>query len=578
MARLLFATLGVRLATLLWGAYTLLAPLPPAPNAATPQQTQQPRHLAALRLAKRVEGELAPSDVLWGCETREVTLRRRKPSSSSSSAASVASALRAPRAGTLSGVVRPSREPRRVAALARSWGCAWDGAHFMFRATHGLAYGNAVRATYTVRFAAPPPLDLAQSSEEEEGQQRWTVKATPIPPTPIAAGDELLRMNGAPLPTPLSVPAPPFNLTFAVARSLPREAAFAPLWPWLLWVARCGGSPAAAIALATACSTLGVLLAAAARRAVLNGGGGNSSGGGDNDDGGKRRRAAATRPPLIPLHRLPMERDDLWLLVSPGALFLCAPYSECLFLPLAAGWLLALAHGRHGTACALGVALPLARGLGAFFALPAAMYALRDTKGRRAPWALRAALPLAPALGYALHLAHLHWAMGGSGWGASGAAQRGFVAQFSAANLLKPWRVVRTVLGEGLELGPGVAAIPAWTLPGVGEVGGLSWHSLPAWSLLDRLALGAVAVAACAAAKAQRLPAHVWCVAAVLALVPPLSGSMMSYVRFAVVAGFPLLWGVGKGVPRWAIGAVAAAALALQADLAARFAVGGWAG
>jgi hypothetical protein len=573
---LLLGTLLLRFGTLGFAAWILL-------RSATPPL---PRHLAATRLAQRATGELAPTDAAWGCATPEVTLTRRAAAASASARGAAPTAL--------SASIRPSLEPRDpFAVFSRGWACAWDGAHFMYRARHGLAYGNAQRAVFTVTIAAPPAFGL---DRDEETGRWWVVeggggRSTLAPPH--AARDELMRINGVtPLPSPLRMPPLPFNLTFASSKTLLNEAAFAPLWPWLLWLARCAGAPGAAIALATLCSTLGVALAAQARRETLG------------------------VEPALPLHRLPLERSDLWLLVSPGALFFCAPYSECLFLPLAAGWLLALARRQHAVACALGVALPLARGLGAFFALPALVYAARATgvvgKGRAAGGGAAtgaqgggtrrvkgaaegaveprlslfagAALCAAPALGYALHLAHLHGAMEG-GWSAGLAAQRGFVAQFSASNLLKPWKLVRTVLGEGAELGPKVAVlVPAWR----GFLGGLSWHDVPAFSLLDRLALGAVAALAAGAASAgkhaatgatrRRLPPYVWCVALVLALVPPLSGSMMSYVRFASIAGFPLAWSAADAAPRWALGAAAAAALALQADLVARFALGGWAG
>ena len=585
---LLVATLLLRIATLGLGAWTLL-------RSATPPSTRRPRHLAASRLAQRATGELAPTDAVWGCATPEVTLTRR-------AAAAIVSSSRGAAPTALSASIRPSLEPRDpFTVFSRGWACAWDGAHFMYRARHGLAYGNAQRAVFTVTIAATPAFGL----ERDEATGRWWVVesggggSTLAPPH--AARDELLRINGvAPLPSPLRMPPLPFNLTFASSKTQPNEAAFAPLWPWLLWLACCAGAPGAAIALATLCSTLGVALAAQARRETLG------------------------VEPALPLHRLPLERSDLWLLVSPGALFFCAPYSECIFLPLAAGWLLALARRQHALACALGVALPLARGLGAFFALPALVYAacatgvvgktrvaagcaaatgaqgeVKGTAKGAAKEAVQpveprlslfagAALCAAPALGYALHLAHLHGAMVG-GWSAGLAAQRGFVAQFSAANLLKPWKLVRTVLGEGAELGPKVAVlVPAWR----GFLGGLSWHDVPAFSLLDRLALGAVAALAAGVASAgkgaaasgatstrrRRLPPHVWCVALVLALVPPLSGSMMSYVRFAAIAGFPLAWSAFDVAPRWALGAAAAAALALQADLVTRFALGGWAG
>jgi hypothetical protein len=75
----------------------------------------------------------------------------------------------------------------------------------------------------------------------------------------------------------------------------------------------------------------------------------------------------------------------------PTTLFLSAPYSESLYLLLAAGALLAADRRRHALAGALGAAAALTRPVGVTLALPLLAVALRGDRGERAR-ALAAAL------------------------------------------------------------------------------------------------------------------------------------------------------------------------------------------
>ena len=106
------------------------------------------------------------------------------------------------------------------------------------------------------------------------------------------------------------------------------------------------------------------------------------------------------------------ETSVLLLLAYPGALFLCFPFSESLFLFLVTGLFLALSRRRLGLAAAAAFLLPLSRPQGLLIA-PALWLALlgvvRAAPEKRArAWALAAA----PLLGFAAYLLFMRWSVG----------------------------------------------------------------------------------------------------------------------------------------------------------------------
>lgn len=284
----------------------------------------------------------------------------------------------------------------------------------------------------------------------------------------------------------------------------------------------------------TALGALGVLVAAAARRAVLQ-----SS---------------------VGVGGLWVHPAEEWLLVFPTAFVLAAPYTESLYLPLYAGWLWALAASRPTAAALLGLLLPLCRGTGAFCAVPALLWAWprlsSSASGAKHDRSRALTVVAAPIAGYAVYLVWMKWLTGDAFAGV--AAQGYFPSQFSAANMLDPRVMLRELVSARSEAG-----------------GAMALHGTTN-SLLDRTVFGCVVVALCAVTFGSRdapwarwargggslahrvvaasctavgndLPVWVLAAVAVHALVPPLSGSFMSYSRYALVAAWPLLWCVSFG-------------------------------
>jgi len=107
------------------------------------------------------------------------------------------------------------------------------------------------------------------------------------------------------------------------------------------------------------------------------------------------------------------ETAVLLLLAYPGALFLCFPFSESLFLFLAASLFLALSRRRLGLAALAAFLLPLSRPQGILIA-PAYWLALaallRAAPERRRAWAWAAA----PVLGFGAYLLFMHVSVGGA--------------------------------------------------------------------------------------------------------------------------------------------------------------------
>jgi hypothetical protein len=183
--------------------------------------------------------------------------------------------------------------------------------------------------------------------------------------------------------------------------SNPASSAYYPLWPWLVrGVAGVNGGHllGGALALAFLLSWGGLLLfhAWAAER-----------GGADRAD-----------------------RALLLLVASPGALFLGFPYSEALFLFLAAGFLLALQRDRPVAAASAAFLLALTRAVGVFAILPLVVHLLAPGRRRMLP------LALAPAAGFGAVLLSMKLATGNPFAGFD--AQQHFVTHPSLARLFDP--------------------------------------------------------------------------------------------------------------------------------------------
>ena len=448
-----------------------------------------------------------------------------------------------------------------------AWACGWDGKHYAWIAHFG--YRPAVRTE--VELTAPGPLGfklglVAEADETEDllhavhaaraalglGRNQTpaaavaTVRVTHFrrsgaaPDVPLQAelsgivgvGDTLVAVDGLRIANVSSLEqvAPlfegrPIVLTFepSYERWFEGRAAFLPLFPIgfvrpVLRAARSAGLDwaAAHACLTAACaaaSSLGLLLAHRTRSLVFPA---SAAPGADSDV------ASIVPPPLANC----LHASDWLLMAWPSAFFLSAPYSEAVFMPLSAAWLFLLQTDRRWAAAAVGVALPLARGVGAFAVIPALVYSAGPVLAelRRPRQTLRSAVRLAglgavvvaPAVGYALHA----FAMGllTGHLASSHRAQSHFVAKFSAANLLRPARLARIFFVEGDEY---------------------AWHE-PTTSVLDRASFALAVVLLLGTFK--RLPRHIWAFSLVTLLVPPLCGSMMSYVRFFVTSAYPLIW------------------------------------
>jgi hypothetical protein len=213
------------------------------------------------------------------------------------------------------------------------------------------------------------------------------------------------------------------------------------------------------------------------------------------------------------------------LLGLPGAFSLCLPYSEALYFLLSATLLYGLASRRLWVAGLASFLLPLCRPLGVFTALPLITYtiAARATSSQKQMRLLASDfIWLWPIFGFCGHLV-LQGAIHGDVL-SSMSSQSSFIAGFSLRKLLWPSHLIPEFLyGRGDR--------------------GLSWHVDPLNSLLDRAHF--VAAILLLSVTFGCLPLHVWLYSLVHLLVPPLSGSFMSYTRFFVIGAFPLLlWGL----------------------------------
>jgi len=195
----------------------------------------------------------------------------------------------------------------------------------------------------------------------------------------------------------------------------------------------------------------------------------------------------------------------LLLLAFPGALFFHFPYTESLFLFLSVATLIALARERWLPAAAAAFALALTRPNGVLIGvalLYAAIACWRRT--RKFPWPALVALA-APALGFAVYLLFMRGATGNAFAGLE--MQGAFNAGRSLGNFLQPLSVLRELIDVRAP------------------------HSVLN-SLLDRLVFLFVTATLVPLWRIDRL---LFWYALPMALVGPLSGSFVSYTRFAAV-------------------------------------------
>ena len=248
------------------------------------------------------------------------------------------------------------------------------------------------------------------------------------------------------------------------------------------------------------------------------------------------------------------------LVAFPGSLFFQFIYSEALFFLLLMLLWWALEQRRGFIACVAALLLPLVRGVGVFAVLPVGWVVLTRTgvgdptlreevRGRpmhRGWWLL----VLAPAAGWALYLGLIgHWT--GNPW-AGVEAQRYWGVQ-AIANL---WDVPKFVSGF-LDV--------------------TTWHGFTG-SILDRLVFLLVLYSLPVQWRLGRdLPA--WTL--MLAVVPALSGTLVSFVRFAACAFPVFLAGAALLVScrgRWPLRLVLTTAWIVHAVLLWRFLNYSWAG
>jgi hypothetical protein len=206
-------------------------------------------------------------------------------------------------------------------------------------------------------------------------------------------------------------------------------------------------------------------------------------------------------------HRHPGTAADslLLLLAFPGALFFHFPYTESLFLFLAVAVAWAVARERWLLAAVPAFLIPLTRPNGVLIGL-LLLYAAVAHWRRERRISLGPMIALAaPALGFGAYLLFMLAATGNALAGLD--MQNAYNAGRSLGNFLRPLSVLR-------ELGD------ARMVHGV------------LYSLLDRLTFGFVVVAL---VPLWRLDRMLFWYALPMALVGPLSGSFVSYTRFAAV-------------------------------------------
>jgi len=261
---------------------------------------------------------------------------------------------------------------------------------------------------------------------------------------------------------------------------------FFPLWPWLI---RAGAYLVrdhliAALLLANALSLAGLLLfhAWCAR---------------------KRGEAAADASLLL-------------LLAYPGALFFGFPYSESLFFFLAAAFLLALDLKRWRWVVLTGFLLPLTRAVGAAVIAPI-LYQIWTARRKNGsvPSALWACLA-APALGLALYLFFMRFAVGDAFYYLGSWSSQNLIGGASLGKLLDVPGFVRAFLGAG------------------------SFHA-PLDSFVDRFFFAAFVLACVRLWKTDKTA---FAFALPMGLIPAMSVSFWGYTRY-LVAAIPVFLAAG---------------------------------
>lgn len=282
----------------------------------------------------------------------------------------------------------------------------------------------------------------------------------------------------------------------------------------------------------------------------------------------------------------------LFLIVYPGSLFFQFIYTESLFLLLLMGVWWGLETGRSGRAAVCAGLLPLCRGVGAFAVLPLAWHALRTARPRGME---RRQPRLRPPATAALSMPD--GAEKGPGTGSS--RPRSGLAENLAFRHWRPWVVAgMPVLGWCVYLGlmwhwtgnpfEGFEAQKRWGVHSVanlwdvpkfltGFLSAREWHAFKG-SFLDRcvfvLFLYTLPVL-------WRLDKGLWTWALVLGVLPAMSGTFTSFIRFASCA-FPMFVALGvvlsRPTRRWWGAGLLAVFLVLHAVLVWQYVNFRWAG
>lgn len=237
------------------------------------------------------------------------------------------------------------------------------------------------------------------------------------------------------------------------------------------------------------------------------------------------------------------------LLAWPGNFFTVLPYSESLFLLLAALFLLGLESDRPKLAAVAAFLLPLSRAVGLFAALPGAIHF-----ARRRQWRAATLFLLLPAAGWGAYFAVVGSFTGDPLSGFS--AQRHFVSHPSLARLFDP----------------------GWWIETLTAGGSPRLHDFTR-SMLDRGAFLLVIVTLVAMLRRRDWTAAAF--TAPMAIVPAITVAFMSFVRYAAVL-LPSFAEAGRALSgerkRGWLALVAGAMLALQLLLLLRHVNFIWAG
>jgi hypothetical protein len=239
-----------------------------------------------------------------------------------------------------------------------------------------------------------------------------------------------------------------------------------------------------------------------------------------------------------------------FLLAFPGSLFYQFNYSESLFLLLVMMLWLGLEKPRPAVAWVAAFCLPLTRAVGLFAVLPVLWQEVkRWRKSERDRRAKAGLLVAAPLLGWLLYIGFM--------WNRTGDPFHGFAAQkhWKAHSIGNLWDVPKFVF--------------EFFQP-------TSWHDFRG-SLLDRCGFLLVAYAVAPLWRADK-GLLVWLF--VLAIIPAMSGTFVSFIRFESTA-FPVFVALGlffsKEENRWLGRALLAAMAGAHAVLLWRFVNYGWA-